>query len=177
MEYARNLGTGSHNDDASYAAVSQAGADKAWDVYRYGANIDLRLPQSWSLKFNFSGQLTNERLIPGEQFGIGGVRSVRGYEEREVAGEKGQQSNVELWTPQFSYNTRLLLFVDAGRIKREPPHPGYEDAETLTSAGVGARWHWKSYLNVSLDFAKAFNDSNVTRAHDYKLHFNIFVRF
>jgi hemolysin activation/secretion protein len=176
VEYAQNLGIGSHNNDASYTAV-RAGADKAWEVYRYGANIDLNLPQSWSLKFNFSGQKTHEPLIPGEQFGTGGVRSVRGYEEREVAGENGQQFNVELWTPTFGYNTRCLLFADGGRIKREPPHTGYEDAETMASAGVGIRWHWKSYLNVSVDFARAFKDSTVTRAHHYKLHFNIFVRF
>ena len=124
-----------------------------------------------------AGQMTWQPLISGEQFGIGGARSVRGYEEREVAGENGQQFNLELWTPYLPYNTQFLLFGDAGRIERETPHPSQTATEALSSAGMGWRWYWRNYLNVSVDLATVFKDTTVTTTGDHRLLFNIFLRF
>jgi hemolysin activation/secretion protein len=38
--------------------------------------------------------------VPGELFGVGGAQSVRGYEERELAGDSGLQASFEFTTPE-----------------------------------------------------------------------------
>ena len=48
------------------------------------------------LSARLDGQWSDEPLIPGEQFGIGGARSVRGYEEREASGDSGFFVSAEL---------------------------------------------------------------------------------
>jgi hemolysin activation/secretion protein len=117
-------------------------------------------------------------LISGEQFGLGGVRSVRGFDEREVSGDSAQQLNLEVWTPPLFYNIRLLGFLDAGWLQFDKAFsPGMPDREALASVGLGLRWQWKSNLSVSLDLACAVNGADTTDAGDGKLHFNIFFRF
>lgn len=174
--YEFNTGFGDYNDQVYYTA-NRAGADKFWSKFHGGAHLRWDLPWRTQLRSRVSGQYSCQPLIPGEQFGIGGSRSVRGYEERELAGDYGIQGSIEGWAPPLFYGTRLLVFADAGQVFRQVPHPGLEDWQSIASAGAGLRWNWKGYVDVSCDVGYAFKDAITTEAHDIRLIYQVFVRY
>ena len=97
LGYTRNIPRGRHNDTATYSA-SRAGADANWHALRFSANASQALGGQWVLSGSLAGQYTWEPLISGEQFGVGGVNSVRGFEERAIAGDRGLRASLEVMT-------------------------------------------------------------------------------
>lgn len=176
LEYARNLGGGGNNDYESYIAT-RAGANRLWDVFRFGADLDHALPQNFQLRARLAWQKADEPLISGEQFGLGGVNSIRGFEEREVSGDSGQQLNVEIWSPPLGYNMRILGFADIGRRHLDEPIAGQASRESLAGIGLGLRWQWKRNIRLSFDAAYVTNGATTTSSGDEKLHFNLFFLF
>lgn len=176
----RNLADGSHNDNATYNS-SRAGADANWEVIRWGAGLDLPLA-SWTLRAAVEGQSAGEPLISGEQFGLGGASSVRGFEEREVAGDRGWRAVLELWSPPLAGNARLLGFVEGGETRRLQAQAAEVANEGVSSAGVGGRWQWREQLSVSADWGYVLNGVDASRTSGSKhgrnkLHFNLLYRF
>lgn len=191
FDYVRNLPLGNGNSSAAYAfndgstiGVNRAGAHENWDLLRFGADATVALPFDWLFNFRFNGQHSMRRLlVPGEQFGVGGAQSVRGLEERLVAGDSGFTANFEAWTPELAAGTRMLFFYDHGRIALYQALPGTIAGATLASIGVGVRWNFGTTLAASLDFAHVVQGladlllpTSVPKAPD-KLHFNLMVRF
>jgi hemolysin activation/secretion protein len=156
VEGVHNIEVGSDNNDAAYEA-NRAGADPQWNLARFGAEARYRLPKDFSLRGVFVGQFAGEPLIPGEQFGMGGANSVRGFRERVVTGDDGYQVSAEFWSPpwlqkQLPGTLQVLGFLDAGYRHFHDPPPGQDSNATIASVGVGARWQWKR-LNVAADVA------------------------
>src|SRR5208282_8782 len=54
---------------------------------------------NWMTLLRANGQIASEPLISNEQFGAGGVNSVRGYHEGEVFGDDGWRVSLEQQTP------------------------------------------------------------------------------
>src|SRR5262249_45136822 len=90
---------GGVDGDADAFQRSRPGANADYTVYRYGANYVQSLPGDWQFRAALNGQYTNALLVSGEQFGIGGPDSVRGYILRELSSDRGYQTQVELYTP------------------------------------------------------------------------------
>lgn len=176
LSYARNIQSGSNNDDLSYA-LARFGADPDWGALRFGGGGDASLPANWRLSGRIDGQYAGEPLIPGEQFGIGGAYSVRGYEEREETGDSGGFASAEIWAPPLPLDVRLLGFVDYGYVNNDQPLPGERTNADLLSAGFGLRWTWRSNVSLNVDFAHAFSNAFVTEAGDNKIHFNLLLRY
>jgi hemolysin activation/secretion protein len=176
-EYAHNLHGGSDNDAAAYAA-SRAGAGTNWQVLRYGADLNYEVSKGWNFVGRLRGQWTNEPLIAGEQFGLGGVYSVRGFLERETAGDTGYALNLELWSPPLAQDLRLLAFVDTGRRTFDVAVAGQPNALNVTSIGAGMRWNWQRHLDVALDVAYVLDGiPGGTVAGDARTHFGAVYRF
>lgn len=176
ISYVRNLMGGANNNSSAYAA-SRAGADQSWEALRYAASLNYSLPKQWLAVGRWQGQYTGEPLVSGEQFGLGGVNSIRGFEERAVSGDRGNRLNLEIWAPPFKNNIRLLGFVDAGHLKTLEAAVGQIRNETLISMGAGLRWQWKQHLNVVFDYAHELNDARASGAGGSKVHLNVFYRF
>ena len=176
LGYARNLAHGANNDPAAYA-LTRAGADPHWDAFRYGAHLHLNLPWRFELRGRLSGQAADEPLIPGEQFGLGGLRSIRGFEEREVSGDTCEEAHLELWSPTLGPGLRLLGFLDKGRARLDAPIPGSPDKEHLSSLGLGLRWQWRRHLHLLVDGAYVTNGAADTASGDERIHFSLFLRF
>jgi hemolysin activation/secretion protein len=173
--YRHNTGGGSDNDSKTYLAT-RAGADTSWDAMTYSLKAVHTLANKWELHGNLSGQWTDEPLIPGEQFGVGGSQSVRGFKDRIVSGDEGVRANAELWTPVLHNNLRLFGFVDAGYVSLEEDIPGTDDSETISSIGLGMRWAWKNQLSVALDWGYVTDGSDSTDSGENRLHVNLFYR-
>ena len=59
------------------------------------------LPYSSYLMMSCKGQYTQDSLVSGEQFYVGGVDTVRGFPELSYTGDYGYALNAELRTPAF----------------------------------------------------------------------------
>ncbi len=181
VDYTANLPGGAHNDARAYADT-RAGAGDDWRAIHFGGRMR-RAINRWLLVGRFDGQYATVPLIPGEQFGLGGARSVRGLEEREVLGDRGYRASLELWAPPLKpAGLRLLGFLDGGRVTRKAPQPGEIATQAVASSGLGVRWNWRDRLSLNLDWGHVLNgvedpDGQSTRRGDDRVHFNVAVRF
>lgn len=170
LEHAVNVGGGSRNSDATHAAN---GGDRNWRLWRY--NAELVAPVSgWQLVGRLRGQSSSNFLVAGEQFGLGGANSVRGFSDRVVAGEQGHQWSLEALGPALGgTGLRPAVFADGGRVLARATGL----TESIASAGVGVRWY-KSNLQVSLDLAKVIDDtSTATGSKPVRLNLAVITRF
>ena len=104
---------------------------------------------------------TKDLLVPGEQYGLGGPDTVRGYLLREVANDRGYSGQAELYTPDIARHleapdelrVRFLAFYDYGSLKRNDPLPGEIDHSVLASTGVGLRLSYAKSVSLRFDVA------------------------
>jgi hemolysin activation/secretion protein len=123
-------------------------------------------------------QATRSTLVPGEQFGIGGAQSVRGYEERELNGDNGAQISIELVTANLLDKLfgepallRLLLLADAGHVNN-PNGDNCQENRTscrIGSLGLGLRFAQGDFA-ARLDVARAYAFGARTKKGDVRAH-------
>lgn len=174
--FARNWSGGERNDDATYGA-SADGATASWSAWR--AYLDLRVGggSNWSMRSALEGQYSNSVLISGEQFGLGGARSVRGFPERESSGDRGWRLSNEVISPLLAGQHRLLGFIDGGRTSRVKTLPGESAGDGLMSYGLGWRWSAGTTMYSALDWARVVNGTPGTRSGHQAVHFSAVWRF
>lgn len=167
----------------AFQAVRPGTVADYW-AFRYSFNGMLYLPKDWMLRIFGSGQHTPDRLIPGEQFGLGGSSSVRGYEEREESWDGGFAGSAELYSPDLAQligipgtQFRLVGFYDGGTGYNLRPIPGELKSSYLTSAGAGFRLGIKDWFSFSLDWGYALENSRNTVRGDNAVHFKGSVLF
>ena len=177
LQYARNLETGGGNDDSVYRA-NRSNAEAGWDVFRGGATLSWALPARWAVRGLFEAQVAGEALIPGEQFGVGGINSVRGFAEREISGDDGFRASVELWPPALvGGGPRVLFFADAGGVRfKSRPAPGTPRRDSVASLGAGLRWGWKEHVALQLDVG-VVAEGTAAREHGMRGHLNLLVQY
>lgn len=176
-----NIEVSGLNNEETYSA-SRAGADANWTSYQGGLSVDYWLKQ-WLMRAYLEGQYANEPLISGEMFGLGGAGSVRGFQHRELVGDRGYRAGFETWTPALAPNLRLLAFIEGGQVRRLNSQPGETKEETIASSGLGLRWRWKDSLDARLDYGYVLDGldgvsgEDVTTDNDRRAHFNLNYQF
>ena len=172
-----NLGGGRGNDATAYTAARPT-ADTHWNVMRWEADTQYNFAQRWSLNAKLKGQYSSEVLIPGEQFGVGGVGSVRGLREREATGDRGYTANFELTAPTVYAGIVPYAFTDFGYRMHIRPVAGVAQKDHVASAGLGLRWNWEKGLDVTVSYANVLNGiaGGTPRGHD-NVNFSLFYRF
>ncbi len=179
-----NLHLGGRDGDSAQFQKVRPGSDPRYTVLRLGLFAAFALPEQWQLQMRVVGQASGDALVPGEQFGIGGASSVRGYDEREVTGDSGASAAIELisanLTPMLGSDTslRMLVFVDAGWVKnRLDTQCRINESEcSLGSVGVGLRYG-SGPLQARLDIAYSLAAGNRTARHDTRAHFSVSYSF
>ena len=182
-----NIPGGSNGEDADYDDL-RPGATADWSLVRYGFGYDQLLTGSWLFHLVVQGQHTSDQLISGEQFGVGGLYSVRGFNQRILIGDSGYQANFELWMPRFSsFQITPLVFIDYGHVEVNLPQLGETPEIDIASVGAGLRWNIKNKLNMVFDAAyvvdgndeiKEFTGSDdYSATGDVKAHIDVFYRF
>lgn len=98
-------------------------------------------------------QTTPDSLLSIEQFAIGGLGSIRGYEQNQSIGDNGIFGSVELRTPIIRDSDgigliQLTPFFDVGTVwgDREPE----DENNTLASLGLGINWELGETLNAQV---------------------------
>jgi hemolysin activation/secretion protein len=185
-DLAWNTGSGAHDDLASYRSEDPRIDTVHWKALRGGAYYTAPFARSWLWSARGQFQLSPDVLISGEQFGLGGVGSVRGTEiERPLSADKGIAATLEVSTPELASGLRLLGFVDAGYLWNNQPNGLNKPAnDRLASAGVGLRY-LRGAIAASLDYGRIVQGSRVPLAAnanapqrgDDRVYVNLTVRF
>ena len=173
--YVRNLPGGSFGGSRAFdfsrgssGTGLVTGARPGYTLLRYGFSHNRSFANDWQMRINISGQATSDLLVAGEQFGIGGANSVRGFAERQFANDSGVFANFELYTPELSRllkigeGTRLraVLFHDTGHLVRNQPQPGDTARVSAHGTGAGLRLTLGSSFSARLDASFANLPSN-----------------
>jgi outer membrane protein assembly factor BamA len=94
----RNIWTSGTRKDIQ-AITGSTLSEGQWLVLTPSLSHDFMIHTNWTLNLRLDAQWASEPLISNEQYGAGGVNSVRGYHEGEVFGDNGWRSGFELKTP------------------------------------------------------------------------------
>ena len=181
-----NLGVG--GGDSSQAAFDavRVGAKRGYTMLRLNFSAAVALAERWQLRLRVAAQTTSDALVPGEQFGLGGASTVRGYEEREVVGDRGMVASLELAGPELlghggPLQTQSLLpfvFIDSGVVSNllGAPCLGDKTRCSLSSYGLGLQLS-RGPLQARLAVADARSDAITTRHGDHRAHFAVSYSF
>ena len=126
------------------------------DMYGGSENVNLYqinmfwrkgLPNKHAFVTRFSSQFGGKSYMStAHRFYIGGMNTVRGYEESFISGDKGFALGLEYHFPIIGDNLHGFTFLDYGWV-----NGGYaiSGANTLMSTGIGVVWENNNY-NASL---------------------------
>ena len=179
---ARNIPGGTDGEEEDLA-LARPNANADYTILRYGLSIGKASKSDWQVRLRMDGQYTEDALIQGEQFGIGGWNSVRGFLEREIASDRGFSGSLEFYTPNIAPrsigvdNLRLLVFYDAGVVQLNDPAPGDVTRQSISSAGLGLRVGIKKNVAVRADGASVIDEGGAQRTGEIRVHFGILVSF
>jgi len=184
LGFAQNIPGGNDGTQAAFCAtrVNASGdcAPARYQIWQPGFSHSQVLPGDWQLRLAMNGQWTRDQLIPGEQFGIGGMDSVRGFYEREVTGDKGYRGTTELYSPDLGallgvagLRLRALTFYDWGGVKRIDPLPGEPGRQTIASTGLGVRLAYERSLILRTDWGYVLNGGGQQGAGDSLVQFRV----
>lgn len=183
VDLLRNLPGGDNGRDDSFRNTRSA-ASADFTILRYQLGATLSLINDWSLRAGLNGQYTRDALIPGEQFGVGGADSVRGFYERQLADDRGQRYGVELSTPDFGaylnvpgVHVSALAFLDGARVDRNHALAGETARESIASNGLGLRIHYTRHSSLRLDWARVTQGGASRQAGDRRFHANFLMMF
>ncbi|WP_372393822.1 ShlB/FhaC/HecB family hemolysin secretion/activation protein [Xanthomonas sp. NCPPB 3582] len=142
------------------------------------------LGQDYQLYAHVQTQLAAEPLISNEQFSLGGLDSVRGYDESQALGDFGAAAQLELRSPSFQsaaarlvQEARVYAFVDGGYARIREPLPEQRISETLISTGVGLTVKAFAHLNGTLDIAAPLSSPDGHTSDDINVLFRLWGEF
>ncbi|MBD2176420.1 ShlB/FhaC/HecB family hemolysin secretion/activation protein [Pseudanabaena sp. FACHB-1998] len=111
--------------------------------------------------FRLGAQLTSQSLLPTEQFGLGGVDTIRGYRQSLYVGDSGVSSSMELRFPILRSEAIGLIqvapFIDFGAVWNNSPN---SFAGILGSTGLGLRWEINPNFRAKLEWAAQLVSTN-----------------
>jgi hemolysin activation/secretion protein len=176
---ARNFSGGSNGDNEAFKKV-RVNAKPAYTVIRFAFDLLVPLPAQWQLLGRFNGQFTEDALVPGEYFGLGGAGSVRGFEDREVADDRGYFLGAELQTPDLAPTFKIpnsqlifLAFYDSGHLDKVDALPGEINRTSIGSAGAGLRYQFGTMITARADYGFVIDGGGQSPAGSSRAHFSL----
>ncbi|MCW1922819.1 BamA/TamA family outer membrane protein [Luteolibacter arcticus] len=142
-------GVGGNNDDAAFQAYDpEAGSN--YLIGRLSGDGWWSPGGDWQVHLRGTAQIADTRLLPAEQFAVGGYQTIRGVAEREYSADSGWQASLELQSPLVSAGKgcafRVLGFFDHAALDmRGGP------SSSLSSSGVGLRMRLAESIDVRFD--------------------------
>lgn len=140
------------------------GRDGHFNILRAGLNYQYRTNEGWIVGVKANGQYSGSKVVSSEQFGLGGQSSIRGFNERVIASDKGVSGSLELMTPELFKNARAYVFTDIGAISG---NADTDYSRNLSSAGIGIRFSDPvNFWNIDLSYAKILQGFDEGKAPD-----------
>jgi len=150
-----------HNTD-SVLGEARYGAKARYLTGTFVVQRFTTLPGGFQLLSRLQFQKASTNLVGSEQFSIGGLGTVRGYNQNIVAGDEGHLLSHELQGPVWKHalaflpkkmspmESRLVAFWDYAAVWTKFPSDG--PSVPLMSAGLGVRCNVATNFSLSADY-------------------------
>ncbi|WP_442940365.1 ShlB/FhaC/HecB family hemolysin secretion/activation protein [Nostoc sp.] len=152
--------------DIFNATVNNDPPDSRFFSWRgQGQYVRLLAPQTL-LVLRSDLQLSTRALVPLEQFGLGGLRSVRGYRQDILLTDNGFLASAEVQLPVLRVEKvkgvlQVVPFIDFG-VGWNNSGNSDQNTNTLTNTlvglGLGLQWQMGDRLNARLDYGIPLTD-------------------
>lgn len=172
---------GMGSDEEAFDA-KRSGSGGGFIYFRAELSHLQKLPEDFEWFNQAQGQASHDPLVSNEQFGLGGLSTVRGYYESEIVGDNALALSSELRTPSFSLGGtldewRLHTFVDWAGATVNRALPGQQARYEYASVGVGSRIKFAGHFSGSVDVAVPLLDGARTKSGDTRVTFVIRAEF
>ncbi|MEH1797291.1 ShlB/FhaC/HecB family hemolysin secretion/activation protein [Nostoc sp.] len=150
--------------DAFNASINEQSPDSRFFTWRGQAQYVRRLAQDTLLFLHSDLQLASDSLVPLEQFGLGGLQSVRGYRQDALLTDNGFFASAEVRLPVFRVKKvdgilQLIPFIDFG-IGWNNSSFSESDTNQLLGTGLGLQWQMGNKFNARIDWGIPLIDVN-----------------
>lgn len=158
---------------------SRANGDPTYTKLNIEAQRLQRIVPKLNLLMAARGQWADGPLLSSEEFGVGGIGIGRGYDPSEVVGDHGLAGKLELqWNQpyevQYLEDYQLFGFYDVGRVWNDNATTSSEQADSIASAGVGARVDFMNDFKGGIALAFPLTRIVETRGtHQPRLYVNL----
>lgn len=184
LTYSRNLPGGAKGNDTDFQAArpSPAGGTGARADFQYlrGSLTHLGIfDGDWQLRLVGTAQWSPRALLAQEQLGLAGSNAVRGFQEREVARDRGLLGSIEGYTPNLGDrlglpgNLRALVFLDGASGSNRLLAGETQHKNSLASWGLGLRYGMDKELAARLDVAQVLVANGNQARGDWRGHFSL----
>jgi hemolysin activation/secretion protein len=183
----RNIPGATNGQESDFDAARPSpnggeGASSRYTILRFGASMVNAFESNWQIRGAFNAQHTPDALVTGEQFGITGATTVRGFQEREIVRDTGYIGNFELYSPNLAGilvpgegNLRGLLFYDVARAGYTPLAGETRQHISISSFGAGLRWNIQRNFNMRFDWARVKDAGGSRKAGDSRGHISVYL--
>jgi hemolysin activation/secretion protein len=170
LDYVTNVGGGIHNNEAAHLAN---GGNRQWNAWRYNLTTSA-VKGAWTLGARLKGQYAAKSLVSGEQFGLGGATSVRGFSDRVVSGDNGLQWNLEAVGPDlFGTPFKPAGFIEGGQVHARATNI----TESIMSVGAGLRMATRN-VQLAVDLAQVMDRASTSpTGKPVRLHLSLSYKF
>lgn len=149
--------------DAFNATINDTPPDSQFFSWRgQGQYVRLLAPETL-LVVRSDLQLATEALVPLEQIGLGGLRSVRGYRQDILLTDNGFFSSAEVQLPVLQVEAvagvlQVVPFIDFG-IGWNGSDNLDPDPNTLLGVGLGLQWQMGDRFSARVDYGIGLTDA------------------
>jgi hemolysin activation/secretion protein len=181
-------------------AKNRFGADANFIYFRGDLSHLRKLPRDWELFAKVQGQASDQPLVNSEQFGGGGMGTVRGYLEAESLGDNAIIGTLELRTPSLLKMKRTVKkkgldgveeeadestgdewrfygFADGGSLTLHDTLPEQQSSFRLASVGLGTELQYREHYHGILEVALPLTTQSTTQAHEPRVSFRVWAEF
>jgi hemolysin activation/secretion protein len=165
--------------DALNSTINNASPDSSFYAWRGQAQWVRLLAPDTLMLIRGDLQFADRPLIPLEQFGLGGLQSVRGYRQDALLTDNGFFASAEVRLPIWRSNKssptllQVVPFVDVGTAWNRSNSQNLDN--TLVSTGLGLRLQLGRQLNAQFDWGipLIFLDSRKSTWQENGLYFSV----
>ena len=169
--------------DESNFAINRYNSEGNYIYATGGVERTFKLPWGMGAFLKVDGQVSDQPLIPNEQYTAGGMMNVRGYEEASALGDNALHTTAEIsgpdLGPRITGRLRLTPFVfyDFARLTVISALPSQTDTYRLEGTGVGLKGGYAKNWYYEVDYACPLSPMSVTDKYRQRVYFKVGAQF
>ncbi len=179
----------------SRTSLSSRIAENIFSKFNFSARHTTVWPLDLQTNVNFKSQLADKKLMPQEEFDLGGIDSVRGYAWGDYQGDNGVQANLELIIPAYIIPKNMkipylcakplrdyfsgIVFFDYGYAEKRGLREDQAEKDNAQLMGVGAGIRIRMFNQglIRLEWGFPVGDTPITEGAAAKGRFHFAIDF